>query len=310
MTSAIDRSNPSSNPFLDPSSTRTSQEATSTPQCSVAPSEPPPDYFQSASSTQASDPSVDGLMSKYKPSYSAFLETHSSTPKVSTSTGSSSVETDNQASSETEPQPVTDFSVTVRRFAPFSSFGGGFHGDAASRGLSAEQEGQGGFSTSEHATSRVKTTTGVAGESIASASESSPSSHWLLGSGTATPSIVERSFATSASDGHIDVASAASNPLTYATVTPDIHTRLQADYLREDNNLILQGDVTGDDFPNAEVYVSDRIGNSILLETFQTSGGRTLGPLLDLPGAGDEPLVAFNASIPLQADGTFRMTCE
>jgi hypothetical protein len=99
-------------------------------------------------------------------------------------------------------------------------------------------------------------------------------------------------------------------PLTPYLLTPDIDTRLQAEYLFQDKSLTLQGEVTGDDFPNAEVYVTDRVGNSILLDTFQTDGGRDLGPLLHLPGSGEDSLASFNTQVPLNDDGAFRMTCE
>lgn len=122
------------------------------------------------------------------------------------------------------------------------------------------------------------------------------------------PGAESTELATAALTGR---TSAMTTPIdTWDVLTPAIDTRVRADYAVAENVLTLQGELHGDDFPNAEVYVTDRVGNSLMLHMFQTEGGRQLGPVLHLPGEGEDELGLIDATIPLNTDGSFRMTCE
>ena len=55
------------------------------------------------------------------------------------------------------------------------------------------------------------------------------------------------------------------------------------------------GEVTGDAFPNLEIFVV-RLPFERMLHTFQTEGGQTTGPLVFLPGDFRRDMGTFNRS--------------
>jgi hypothetical protein len=52
------------------------------------------------------------------------------------------------------------------------------------------------------------------------------------------------------------------------------------------------GDMDGDAFPNAELFVQYK-GTSTMLHTFTTPGGQETGPLQYLPGKNARPMGTF-----------------
>jgi hypothetical protein len=89
-------------------------------------------------------------------------------------------------------------------------------------------------------------------------------------------------------------------------LSPDIDRTLNLRATVSNGRLNIDGNVLGDVFPNAEAFVTDSAGNSIMLGHFETSMGSNEGPLLGLPGEGSTPLMNFSQSIPLCPGGTFR----
>jgi hypothetical protein len=213
-------------------------------------------------------------------------------------------------------EPQVGFSMTLRRFAPFESFGGGFQGDAKSRHILAANDGTGGFSTDPNATSRTSLTIAVEGQAITQPrGHADLSRHPLLGEGRAEVRTMSTSTPASSTDGELDAQSAASMPLTLANGhlsfvpwAPDIDSDVELTYEQKPHALEVAGAVWGDRFPNAELFLSDRSQTSVMVGTFQTDAGAT-GPLLELFGAGarvpaSKP-VGFHAEIPLDPDGNF-----
>jgi hypothetical protein len=213
-------------------------------------------------------------------------------------------------------EPQVGFSMTVRRFAPFESFGGGFQGDAKSRHIPAASDGSGGFSTDSNATSRTSLTIAVEGQVITQPTgHADLSRHPLLGEGRAEVKTTSTSAPTSSTDGELDAQSAASMPLTLANGhlsfvpwAPDIDSDVELTYEQKPHALEVAGTVWGDRFPNAELFLSDRSETSVMVGTFQTQAGAA-GPLLELFGAGARvpasELISFHAEIPLDPDGNF-----
>lgn len=98
-------------------------------------------------------------------------------------------------------------------------------------------------------------------------------------------------------------STAGANPLVPAS--PDIDTKVQ---IRVDwgagKAMQVNGKVSGDDFPNLEVFIRClQSGYSALLVDGRTSRNRYTGPM-SLYGAGGD-LCSFVATIPLSDDGTF-----
>ncbi len=213
-------------------------------------------------------------------------------------------------------EPQVGFSMTVRRFAPFESFGGGFQGDAKSRHIPAASDGTGGFSTDPNATSRTSLRIAVEGQTITQpAGYADLSRHPLLGEGRAEVRTMSTSAPASSTDGELDAQSAAAMPLTLANGhlsfipwAPDIDSDVELTYEQKPHTLEVAGAVWGDRFPNAELFLSDRSETSLMLGTFQTRAGAA-GPLLELFGAGARApaseLITFHAEIPLDPDGNF-----
>jgi hypothetical protein len=67
----------------------------------------------------------------------------------------------------------------------------------------------------------------------------------------------------------------------------------------------LSGKISGDGFPSAEAFVSDKKGNKVFLGAFATSSGPSRGPFLTLLGEGSTPMINVNLSIVVK-NGVFQ----
>ena len=276
--------------------------------CAPAGGEPPP-AASSANSTSSSDSSstaIQSLVAKFPHSSRAALPDAAGCGTVQDCAGS-----DGRSVVEGQDSsgPDAQFSVTARRFAPFENFGLGFEGDALSRGSVA---GKGGFSASPSVTSRTSMTLSVDGNSITPEAHADMSHHAFFGTGRAHVFVEDSSASASSQDGSINASSAGANPLL--VLSPDIDTDVQVAYRSDGQTLTLDGTVWGDQFPNAEVLVSDRAQNGVLLDTFQTGGDQNFGPLFHLPGDASRAdgskfeLMHFQAQIALDPEGNFAAT--
>ena len=89
-------------------------------------------------------------------------------------------------------------------------------------------------------------------------------------------------------------------------MAPTIDTFVDAYVIFRERTLQIEGTVRGDDFPNAEVFVVDRMGGSVLLFDFKTSGGQQTGPMTRLWGAHEKQLLGqFFEKLMLDAQDCF-----
>jgi hypothetical protein len=96
---------------------------------------------------------------------------------------------------------------------------------------------------------------------------------------------------------------AGNNPLVPGS--PNLDTQIAFAARERDGALCVAGEVTGDGFPNAEIFIEDDAGTRQLLFDYRTGSGR-LGPLYRLIGNGDdEVLGTFMAVLPVDDDDHF-----
>lgn len=168
------------------------------------------------------------------------------------------------------------YSLLFKRYAPFTSFGGGFHGDERDQPRWAG-------SARVHASIPFDFTNGVIGDGVAWSSPTfrtkSPSKKK-----TSTPKlkILSRSF----KDGTVKFKahSAGSNPMI--SVSPPIDTFVDVEITESH----IKGTVSGDSFPNCEIFLERREARApdprptisgvdvMLVSHFRTSYGELRGP--------------------------------
>jgi RHS repeat-associated protein len=185
----------------------------------------------------------------------------------------------NNPLSYVDPSGNVGVRIHMRSFAPFESFGFGFHGDNR------------GFSTRVDESSRIYTSFNFDTEtnSISEAlSFSSSTSHSFGFEGKET----SKYGIVSHGDGSIDAYHRGGNPVTKEFplgeyLTPDIN--LQASFFIDEGSGYIDVSTVmfGDAFPNAETFITDGYGNSVMLNAFETEGSPNLGPFEFLPGSND-----------------------
>jgi len=99
------------------------------------------------------------------------------------------------------------------------------------------------------------------------------------------------------------IEAAARNPLL-PSADIDVHLDLVATI--ENGVLNLEGHLTGDGFPNVELFIVDGAGASVMLGVCETSGGRQTGPYFWLPGDSNNRMGTFSTGIQLTPGGTFK----
>ena len=203
-----------------------------------------------------------------------------------------------------------EYSLYVRRYAPFRSFGGGFEGDGR------------GFSTSVEATSRTVgvATFGSKADSQVGSKGFSSGSSWVgpwevrkhvptgkiipamgdvrvtVSNVTASPDKISFTLYT---EGNLplkdlmfkksiaDAMDNANNKIRPNSprpqMSPDIDTFVDFVATFSNNKVVFEAIVRGDGFPNAEVFVLDAGSKAVALLDYQTKSGET-GPLHRLYG--------------------------
>lgn len=154
------------------------------------------------------------------------------------------------------------YPITIRSFAPFKSFGGGFHGDNR------------GFTTSAGATARVHQRINFDTDKTSATviAWSSPSAH------IANPSFQRREvpdieftkdlkISGEGSSKTFDFGThhAGSNPLTPGAPAIDVFSSFSITEDKEKGFLNITGRLTGDNFPSTETFITDPAGNSVFL---------------------------------------------
>jgi hypothetical protein len=209
--------------------------------------------------------------------------------------------------------PQGGIQIFVRSYAPFATFGGGYRGDNRIA------------STDTRASARIRWvfTFDVAGMRQVKDAElkPNPSSNLSHGEG-AFPRVMAYTALLSAKfehDGTITGQAipngsqmvesvgrpgqgfslvgtlAGANPLV--GVAPDIDVQVNLTVKRRDRRLEFSGSLMGDAFPNAEVFVRDAAGDTVMLHTFATAGDSESGPMVYLPGDNRRPMGTFARSV-------------
>jgi hypothetical protein len=186
-----------------------------------------------------------------------------------------------------------EYKVLFRRYAPFATFGGGFNGDNRT-------------SPSVKTIATARTTGRIDFDrSSASITGYSSGSHHTSGMSAMGSVYAKISIQTTQANSiSMWAHTAGSNPLV-PMVSPDIDTFLKLTFNFFKNKLIVQGTVSGDDFPNAEVIVYDAAWTAALVFDYRTGGGQQTGPSRLFGSHADQKLGFIHASIPMDASGRF-----
>jgi hypothetical protein len=195
------------------------------------------------------------------------------------------------------------YGLFFRRYAPFDTFGGGFEGDhrtAASTRLTDTARTVGALNFAPGNVGNMR------GES---------SGTTFAGLGAYVERLLGRHFSKVTSSVSVSTRSldclrftaqtAGANPMVPGA--PAIDTFLDMTVLFRKQALVLEGTLRGDSFPNAEVFVTDARGQSVLLLAYATDAGRNTGPMTRLAGDHSEQrLGSFHRRIALTRLGLFQ----
>jgi hypothetical protein len=191
------------------------------------------------------------------------------------------------------------FGIVLRAYAPFQQFGVFYRGD--NRGPTA----------SSNVTSRVKAWVWfdpVAGK-IGSPGSKSDDSHFagLFSIVTYHTAGIPNSRISSVKVGSNSIFfrlfASGSNPLFPGAPPIDMQVSMTANV--SSNRLNISAELTGDNFPNVEVLVTDETGGRQILCTYETDGGAHTGPLR-LFAKGKNPMSGLSRSYVLTDAGRFQ----
>jgi RHS repeat-associated protein len=209
-----------------------------------------------------------------------------------------------------DPDGQIPYPITIRAFAPFKTFGFGFHGDGrgySTGNVSARLHQKINFDTD-------KTT-------MTTSAWSSSSSHNLNPSykKTATPSVNFTGDFTINQNGENKTFGfgshvAAANPLTPpGSPDIDIFSNFSITENKKAGTLSISGELKGDNFPSTEAFVTDPNGNNVFIGVGQIGAevGANTGPFTELPGENStNPITSFNFTISTDKKGNFTGVTE
>lgn len=188
--------------------------------------------------------------------------------------------------------------LVVRRYAPYTTFGGGFEGDSRTEAT-----------VNPLASAR---TIGVAAFTLRNVAgyEGTSSGSTFDGAGEWVRKVIGRHYShVTAEISNVDkgrdsisftLYTAGANPLV-PIIAPDIVTYVDFKASFGGPGVLLSGTVRGDTFPNCEVFALDCRANGAMLFDYRTSGGRNFGPLR-LLGQKDSTLGLFNVRVALNGE--------
>jgi hypothetical protein len=172
------------------------------------------------------------------------------------------------------------FCIIFRRYAPFTSFGGGFHGDGR---VTAQYEGT------------ARTTGSIVcewGRGVVEVSASSGESYHKLAPSVRRIGKTNIKLLDSKVDGSsISFSAHTEGALPLIPGAPDIDTFIGITLTRSAGTCVVNGALHGDCFPNAEVFYVESPLRPIVLAHFETKGGRHTGPMRHLAGAHKDQLL-------------------
>ena len=205
------------------------------------------------------------------------------------------------------------YPITIRAYAPFATFGFGFHGD--NRGYSNTPSYANGQGPTARVHQRILFDTDK--KDIETYAWSSPSFRGSNSSNkkTATPEVkFDKSLSiTKANDDKVFTFGThleAGNPLTPKALTPniDVFSDFSITEDKKTQTLTVNGKLTGDNFPSTEAFISDPSGQNVFLGVGQIAAGvgKNTGPFTELPGENkDRPITSFSLTITTDKQGNF-----
>jgi len=188
------------------------------------------------------------------------------------------------------------YPITIRSFAPFETFGKGFHGDGANRG----------FTTSSSATARIHQTINFDTDKtqIKTNVWSSSSSHrFLPGSLTGSPTVSFDNF-NIANNGdsktfNFGTHYKGSNPFIPGSSNIDVFSNFSI--TESDGLLNISGDLKGDNFPSTEAFITDPSKQNVFIEIGFYEGS----PFSSLDGENTRDITSFRFNITTDKKGNF-----
>jgi hypothetical protein len=207
-----------------------------------------------------------------------------------------------------DPDGRIPYPITIRGFAPFSTFGFGFHGDGrgySTGNVSARLHQKINFDTD-------KTTITTSSWSSPSYKTDNPSN-----SKTAKTSVNFTGDFTISNNGdnktfgfgsHV----AGANPLIKGSPDIDIFSNFSVTENKKAGILNVSGSLKGDNFPSTEAFMTDPAGNNVFIGVGQIAAGvdKDWGPLKELPFENTRPITSFNFSISTDKKGNFTGVTE
>ena len=186
---------------------------------------------------------------------------------------------------------LTPRTLYVRSFAPWKTFGGGFSGD--DRTFTTAHAPGGAAHSVAGATSRITSIVKFQPMPLSILSEvaySDPSHQPLLGTKTATPHVTATAVGNKM---HLKMWGA--NPLV--SIAPDIDVKMDMTVTSGTIQTHYNGEVYGDAFPDAEVFIVDPSEHATVLDDFATPYGPERGPFIELWGDNNRPMGSFSVWI-------------
>jgi hypothetical protein len=190
----------------------------------------------------------------------------------------------------------TNFVLHVRSYAPFDRFGVVFHGDGANRKPSTAAC----LTARIHAHVPFDPVSGVVGKADAS---SSPSRFiWSDQGKRASPKA--KASGVKLSQG-VFVQLDAWGSVPYISAAPDIDVRVRMEIGYDGGRLNLAASLSGDQFPNCEVFLEDHRGTRRMVHSFATWDGPESGPAKNLMGNRQRDMGGVCRSFSVDGNGAF-----
>ena len=210
-----------------------------------------------------------------------------------------------------DPDGEVFYPITIRSFAPFETFGFGYHGD--NRKYSNVRS----YRSGKGPTARIHQVINFDTDKTTLSTNvwSSPTfkTDNLNDAKTGTPSVSIGEFITYSSGDsktfNFDTHYEGSNP-DIKMVSPNID--VFSNFLITENKkagiLTISGKLTGDDFPSTEAFISDPSGQNLFIGVGQIDKGvdKDWGPLNELYGEHkNNPITNFNFTVITDKEGNF-----
>lgn len=204
----------------------------------------------------------------------------------------------------TDPDGRIPYPITIRAFAPFKTFGFGFHGD--NRGYSTYQ-GESSRVTNWIAFDTDKT-------SITTGAYSSPTWH------TSKPNIIKTAKPEAEFRDGLSITKKGdnktfefgthvegSNPLTPGAPNIDVFSDFSITENKKAGTLNISGNLTGDNFPSTEAFITDPSGQALFIGVGQIEKGTNpnTGPGQLFGEDESNPITSFNFTITTDKNGNF-----